>query len=119
MSFLFVWQTCLQSALVVASGPSGSPQYFRYLVPMNWWETKAVSGLVVIAITALLYRNIRTIGKITVFLWAGVITILLWIIISGFTHQRVAYSPFPAEGESMFTWSFLVLLGNASVKTII
>jgi len=63
MSFLFVWQTCLQSALVVASGAIGFAQYFRYLVPMNWWETKAVSGLVVIAITALLYRNIRTIGR--------------------------------------------------------
>lgn len=119
MSFLFVWQTCLQSALVVASGAIGFAHYFQYLVPsLNWWETKAVSGLVVIVITALLYRNIRTIGKMTVFLWAGVIIILLWIIISGFTHHRVDYSPFPQAGETMFSWSFMLLIGHASVKTI-
>jgi len=118
MSFLFVWQTCLQSALVVASGAIGFAQYFRYLVPLNWWEAKAVSGLVVILITALLYRNIRTIGKMTVFLWAGVVTILLWIIVSGFTHQQVTYSPFPGDGQSMFSWSFVLLTGHASVKTI-
>jgi len=118
MSFLFVWQTCLQSALVVASGAIGFAHYFQYLVPLSWWEAKAVSGLLVIAITALLYRNIRSIGKMTVFLWAGVIVILLWIIISGFTHQRVPYSPLPAKGETMFSWSFMLLLGHASVKTI-
>src|SRR5258706_15239891 len=43
MSFLFVWQTCLQSALVVASGAIGFAQYFKYLVPLSRWEEKAVS----------------------------------------------------------------------------
>ncbi|HSC37468.1 MAG TPA: amino acid permease, partial [Chitinophagaceae bacterium] len=33
MSFLFVWQTCLQAPLVVASGAIGFSQYFSYLVP--------------------------------------------------------------------------------------
>src|SRR5580698_5289087 len=62
MSFLFVWQTCLQAPLVVASGAIGFSQYFGYLVPLSRLEEKAVSGVVVIAVTALLYRNIRTIG---------------------------------------------------------
>ncbi|GGB15397.1 APC family permease [Puia dinghuensis] len=118
MSFLFVWQTCLQSALVVASAAIGFSQYFNYLIPLTYWEEKALSGLLVIVITALLYRNIRTIGKMAVFLWAGVIIILLWIIISGFTHHRVAYSPLPEKGGAMFNWSFMLLLGHASVKTI-
>ncbi len=118
MSFLFVWQTCLLSSLVVASGAIGFSQYFGYLVPLTWWEEKAVSGLLVLAITALLYRNIRTIGKISVFLWAGVIVTILWIIVSGFTHRRVAYSPSPADGQSWFTWAFALLFGQASVKTI-
>src|SRR5579863_10031170 len=43
MSFLFVWQTCLQSSLVVASGAIGFSQYFSYLVPLSRWEEKAVS----------------------------------------------------------------------------
>lgn len=118
MSFLFVWQTCLQSSLVVASGAIGFSQYFNYLMPLTFWEEKVVSGLLVIVITALLYRNIRTIGKISVFLWAGVIVTILWIIVSGFTHHRVDYSPLPAHGKSWFTVAFALLVGQASVKTI-
>src|SRR5580693_8974552 len=64
MSFLFVWQTCLQSSLVVASGAIGFAQYFNYLIPLSFWEEKGVSGIVVILVTALLYRNILAIGKI-------------------------------------------------------
>jgi fructoselysine transporter len=118
MSFLFVWQTCLQSSLVVASAAIGFSQYFNYLIPLTWWEEKALSGFLVIIITALLYRNIRTIGKMAVFLWAGVIIILLWIIISGFTHHQVAYSPLPGHGQSLFSGAFGLLIGQASVKTI-
>src|SRR5262249_31116033 len=44
--------------------------------------------------------------------------ILLWIIISGLTHQRVAYTPFPQEGQTMFSWTFMLLIGHASVKTV-
>jgi amino acid transporter len=118
MSFLFVWQTCLMSSLVVASGAIGFSQYFNYLVPLSFWEEKAVSGVLVIVITALLYRNIRTIGKISVFLWVGVIITILWIIISGLTHRQIAYSPLPDAHQSMFTWAFALLAGQASVKTI-
>jgi len=119
MSFLFVWQTCLMSSLVVASGAIGFSHYFTYLVPLSSpWERKAVSALVVIIITALLYRNVRAIGKISVFLWAGVIITIGWIIVSGLTHRQVPYSPFPEEGQRIFSWSFVWLLGHASVKTI-
>jgi fructoselysine transporter len=118
MSFLFVWQTCLQSALVVASGAIGFAHYFNYLVPLTRWQEKAVSGLVVVLITALLFRNIKTIGKMAVFLWSGVIIILLWIIVSGLSHHQVAYSCLPQNGEKMFSWSFMALIGHASVKTV-
>jgi len=118
MSFLFVWQTCLQSSLVVASGAIGFSQYFGYLVPLSFWQEKLVSGVLVIAITALLYRNIRMIGKISEFLWAGVIITILWIIISGLTHRQVAYSPLPDAHQSLFSWTFVLLIGHASVKTI-
>ena len=119
MSFLFVWQTCLQAPLVVASGAIGFSQYFSYLVPLTALEGKLVSGLVVILITFLLYRNIKTIGRMAVFLWAGVIITIVWIIVSGFTHKQVDYSflPGPAD-DSMFGMSFALLLGQASVKTI-
>ncbi len=118
MSFLFVWQTCLQAPLVVASGAIGFAQYCNYLIPLTFWEEKGVSALLVMLITALLYRNTREIGKISVFLWVGVIITLLWIIISGLTHRHVAYSPLPLAGESMFSGTFALLVGQASVKTV-
>ena len=119
MSFLFVWQTCLQAPLVVASGAIGFAQYFSYLVPLGRIESKMVSGIVVILITFLLYRNIKTVGKMAVFLWVGVIITILWIIISGFSHKQVNYSCLPnGHEQSMFSMAFALLLGQASVKTI-
>ncbi|MHA4808560.1 APC family permease [Flavitalea flava] len=118
MSFLFVWQTCLQAPLVVASGAIGFAQYFDYLIPLGFYGKKMVSGGLVILVVLLLYRNIRTIGKISVLLWSGVIITILWIIISGFTHQQVPYTFIPSGGQSLFSASFSLLLGQASVKTI-
>jgi amino acid transporter len=118
MSFLFVWQTCLQAPLVVASGAIGFAQYFDYLFPMGYWGQKAVSGTVVIVIVALLYRNIRTIGKISVLLWSGVIITILWIILAGFSHRQVPYSCLPSGNQTLFSAAFAHLIGRASVKTI-
>jgi fructoselysine transporter len=118
MSFLFIWQTCLQAPLVVASGAIGFSQYFSFLIPLNFIERKLVSGVVVLLVVFLLYRRIETIGKISVLLWSGVIIIILGIIISGFTHQRVHYSFLPDHHQSLMSMAFSLLLGQASVKTI-
>jgi amino acid transporter len=118
MSFLFVWQTCLQAPLVIASGAIGFAHYCGFLVKLGYWGQKAVAGAVVIVIVVLLYRNIKSIGKLSVFLWSGVIVIILWIIVSGFTHKQVDYSFMPTSGEGLFNGAFALLLGQASVKTI-
>jgi amino acid transporter len=72
----------------------------------------------VILVVGLLYRNVKTIGKISVFLWSGVIVTMLWIIISGLTHKSVPYTFIPSGDQSLFSGSFALLLGQASVKTI-
>lgn len=118
MSFLFVWQTCIQAPLVVASGAIGFSQYFSYLIPLGFVAKKIVSGCIVVLITMLLYRNIKTIGKISVFLWTGVIITLLWIIIGGFTHRQVDYNMLPEKSSDFLTSFFWVALGQGSVKTI-
>jgi fructoselysine transporter len=118
MSFLFVWQTCLQAPLIIASGAIGFSQYFDYLVPLGFYGKKAVSGVLVIIVVALLWRNIRTIGKISVFLWTGVILTILWIIVSGWTHRQVAYTFMPSGNQTLFSGAFALLVGQASVKTI-
>jgi len=77
-----------------------------------------LSGVIVLLIIFLLYRRIETIGRISVFLWAGVIVTILWIIISGFTHKTITYNFFPDANESFFNFTFMMLVGKASVKTI-
>ena len=94
MSFLFVWQTSIQAPLVVASGAIGFSQYMQYVLPLNGYEQKLVSALVIILLTFLLYRKIETIGKISVFLWIGVIVTMTWIIIGGFTHKQYFFCGF-------------------------
>ena len=117
-SFLFVWQTCLQAPLVVASGAIGFAQYCGYLFHLSFLGEKLVSGIEILFIILLLYRNIRTIGKISVFLWMGVIITILWIILSGFTHRTQSFNFLPGKNDSFFCFPFMLLLGQASVKTI-
>jgi fructoselysine transporter len=119
MSFLFVWQTCIQAPLVVASGAIGFAQYFNYLVPLNWWQAKLVSGTVVILIVFLLYRRIETIGKISVLLWAGVLITITWIIWGGMRHGTTGYNLFTITStDNFFNIAFWMLVGQGSVQTI-
>jgi len=118
MSFLFVWQTSIQAPLVVASGAIGFAQYMQYLVPLNGYEQKLVSALVIILLTFLLYRKIETIGKISVLLWIGVIITMSWIIFGGFTHRQYSLNIWPGDTTVFFKAAFWVALGQGSVKTI-
>jgi len=118
MSFLFIWQTMFQAPLVMASAAIGFSQYAGYLVSLGRWEQKALSGAVVIAVVALLYRRIEQIGKITLLLWAGVIATLAWLIWGGITHfdsRRVLEFP---PGAWDLSWVFFTGLGTATVQTI-
>lgn len=122
-SFLFIWQTLFQAPLVVASGSIGFSQYFTYLADVGPIGQKAISGGLVILLTAILYRRISTIGKLSVFLWVGVIGTILWLIVGGVTHFNPALAFDYTSGGSnpdglrldLFFWG---AVGQASVQTI-
>jgi len=120
MSFLYVWQTLVQAPLVVASGAIGFAQYFSYLVPLTaWWQPKLVSGVVVLALMALLYRRIEDIGKLGVMLWVGVLGLMGWLIFGGLTHAEHPVAWLPAGGFSALPALLLsAAMGQAAVKTI-
>src|SRR5436190_20498895 len=118
MSFLFVWQTSIQAPLVVASGAIGFAQYLSYIVDLTSLQQKLVSGGLVILVFFLLYRKIETIGKISVFLGSVVILTILWIIISGFTHQQQPVKLFPPGNDSFFSYAFFAAIGYGSLKTV-
>jgi len=118
MSFLFVWQTCIQAPLVVASGAIGFAQYLSYIIDMNWLQQKLVSGGLVIMVFILLYRKIETIGKISVALWIVVILTVVWIIVSGLSHIQHSVRLAPIGEESFFQYAFWAAIGQGSVKTV-
>jgi amino acid transporter len=118
MSFLFVWQTSFQAPLVVASGAIGFAQYLSYLVDLSFWQQKMVSGGLIIVVFLMLYRKIEAIGKISVVLGSIVILTILWIIISGLSHQHHAVNLLPSARESFFDKNFIAAIGLGSVQTV-
>jgi len=118
MSFLFVWQTMIQAPLVIASAAIGFAQYTMYLYPLGFWETKAVSGAVIILIVFLLYRNIETIGKISVTLWIGVLVTMIWIISGGMIHGHFLEPVKHINDGLELNMAFAAALGAASVKSV-
>ncbi|HEY5405878.1 MAG TPA: amino acid permease [Ginsengibacter sp.] len=118
MSFLFVWQTMIQAPLVIASAAIGFSKYFSYLVPLTSTTEKIVSGSVVISIIFLLYRKIEAIGKISVFLWSGVIITMFWIIGGGIAHGNFL-SPITNINTGVhLDYAFVTAIGFASVKSV-
>jgi fructoselysine transporter len=118
MSFLLVWQTVIQAPLVVASAAIGFSQYLTYLVTLTAIQQKMVSGALVILVTILLYRNIRSIGKISVLLWIITGGTFLWLIGSGFRHFHAEWAFSYSKNAFDLTPIFFVGLGQASLKTV-
>ncbi len=118
MSFLYVWQTIIQAPLVAASAAIGFAQYFIYLVPLEAWQQKALSGSVIIIVTILLYRKIESIGKIGVLLWIGVVATLGWIIFAGIAHGNFLQPIIDSSNSFSLKAIASFVFGQACVKTI-
>ncbi len=118
MAFLFIWQTTIQAPLVIASGAIGFSKYFSFLIPLDDIEKKMVSGGLVILLVALLYRNIKSIGKISVVLWVITGGTIIWLILSGLGRFN-ATQAFNWHVSDFSSSSMLFMaLGNASLKSV-
>ncbi|MEY4919058.1 MAG: hypothetical protein RLZZ431_240 [Bacteroidota bacterium] len=85
---------------------------------LSFLQEKAVSGLVVILVILLLYRKIESIGKISVFLWVGVLGTMGWIIFGGIAHGNFLEPIKHINDGFTMQHGFVAALGFASVKTI-
>src|SRR5947209_14145589 len=84
MSFLFIWQTVFLAPLSIGSGAVGFAQYAKFLAKdMLWWQEKLIAMAICLLITALLYRDIRTVGRLSIVMWVVVVGTTLWITIAG------------------------------------
>ncbi|MGH9841489.1 MAG: hypothetical protein ACREEM_22275, partial [Blastocatellia bacterium] len=76
----------------IASGAVGFSNYTRYLWPaMTAWQGKLLAAGLCLAVTALLYRDIRTIGRLSVVLWVVVLLTVGWVLAAGL--RRHAHPP--------------------------
>jgi amino acid transporter len=114
LPFLFIWQFIISGPLEIASGYIGFAQYVGYFWRgMGAWETRLVSLAVGVVVTALLYRRVTAVARMTVVLWVGMLATVLWIIASGLANFHAALVfDFP-PGAFTFSRGFLAGLGSA------
>ncbi len=127
LSFLYVWQLTFSAPLSIASGCIGFSLYAAYLWPGllhplglpaaagGHVVTRATVLAVVLCLlaTALAYRRIDFIGRVSKLLFWGVLGTILWVIFAGFTHFHPALAfDFPL-GAFRFSAGFLTGLGAA------
>ena len=115
MAFLFVWQFILSGPLEIASGYIGFSQYLQYLVPgLVRWHLHVVVAVLGLFNIFLLYRQITSIGRITVSLWIGTLLTTLAVILTGAFHFDAAKAfDFPPDAFR-FSVGFLLGLGGAT-----
>ena len=139
MSFLFIWQLTFSAPLSIASGCIGLSQYAGYIWPrleeasdlhfgLGWlgsFDVKQIApaaALVAVGacVTAviLLYRKITVIGRLSEFLWVGVIITVGWVVFSGVTHfdSKLAFN-FPPDAFRLSP-SFFMGLGSAMLIAV-
>jgi amino acid transporter len=108
MAFLFIWQFLLSGPLELASGPIAADVFSQSLDPawkefntahtlhVELWKEQGLSltfsparlgcAAVVVALVALLYRNVTTLARLTFVFWMALLGIVAWILVEGLTR---------------------------------
>ncbi len=94
MGFLFIFQTMLVAPLTIASGAVGFSDYLGVFGTMGKPVHDAIAAAVVLSMTALLYRHIRDVARLSMVLLAVVGVAVGWLIVAGLTRfsLRAAFS---------------------------
>jgi amino acid transporter len=96
LSFLYVWQVGFTAPLSIASGCIGLSSFLAWfwpgleLAPIAAWPSLHYSSFAAagacLLVTALLYRNLSSVTRLAWVLFAGVLTAIAGVIVSGFAH---------------------------------
>ena len=119
MSFLFVWMTILTAPLSAASGGVGFAEYMRYFVPtLGAVGAKVIAIAVCATVTALAYRDIKTVGRLSFWLMLVVTGTIAWVIVSGIFRVKLGLLTAVPPGAFSFSTAFFWGLGQASLIAI-
>jgi len=142
MAFLFIWQLTFSAPLTIASGCIGLAQYANFLAPglgtvlfehnflLNIPFLGGLEASVVLTrgtfvamaccllAVFLLYRKITIVGRISQFLWIGVMGTIAWVIAAAVTHFNSARAfDFP-PGAFVLSSNFFNGLGTGMLVAI-
>jgi amino acid transporter len=116
MGFLFLWQVMVAAPLTAASGGVGTADYARFLLPwLNHTQHTLLAMGVCALSTWLLYRDIRSIGRISAALWIGMMAAIGLILYAGVTHFNPATAFAFPPGAFQPTSRFFEGLGAAAL----
>ena len=97
-SFLFLWETIFVAPLAISAACVGFAEYTHYFFPgLSHAGVGALAAAACILVTVLLYRPIKTVGRMSVVMLGLVLMAMLWVISTGLIHMnaRMAFD-FPA-----------------------
>jgi amino acid transporter len=96
LSFLYVWQVSFTAPLSIASGCIGLSSFLGFFWPgmdmpvfaslPSLHYSNFAAAAACLLVTALLYRNLSSVTRLAWVLFAGVLTALCGVIVSGFAH---------------------------------
>jgi amino acid transporter len=115
MAFLFIFQIILVAPLSVAGGAVGFADYLQFFWEMPPLTHHLVAAAVCVAMTALLWRDIESIGRLAVVMLVVVLITVGWVIIAGlFQFSPAQAFDFP-ERAFVLDADLVTRLGAASV----
>jgi amino acid transporter len=116
MAFLFIFPTMLVAPLSIASGADGFADYLRfYWTTMSGPSHDLVAASVAVAMTALLYRHIRDVGRLSVVMLVVVGVTVGWVVVAGLFQFSLAQAfAFPPEAF-VFDRSLVAKIGAVAL----
>lgn len=115
MAFLFIFQIILVAPLSVAGGAVGFADYLQFFWQMPLWQHNLIAAAVCLGMTALLWRDIESIGRLAVVMLVVVLLTVGWVIVAGlFTFSPAQAFDFP-DRAFVFDRDMMLSLGAASV----
>lgn len=119
MGFLFIWQTVCTAPFSIASGAVGFANYTKYLWPsLTPGQGKILAAAVCLAVMLLLYRDISSIGKLSVVLWVVVLLTVGWVLFAGITNFQTSRALDFPPGAFNLSWGFFAGLGSATLFAV-
>jgi len=116
LSFVFIFQTIVIGPLGIASGAVGFADYLGfYWHSMSPLQHNLIAAAVCVVMTAVLYRRIEDVGRLSMVLLAVVLLTVGWVIVAGLFRFSLAQAfTFPPEAYTV-NGDLLSKLGAASI----